>query len=189
MAKRRAGKDAFTGRKTKSGPVRKSIESKGVRKRLGREVMDATSPIIMPLTKQDIERAIKARNGYDVDEPDNFRACAVAQLCSRSLGAEVLIARKHAYVALPDEEYTFRYEVDAATTEVIHMNDEHRLHEIPPNVSIVMRPPAPSCRLAAQRANAKKNNQYRETRGSARKQRPVDPYRGLWRNGQFATED
>lgn len=167
----------------KNGPVTARVESAGVRKRFGRPVMDATQPIIMPLTGKDIARAAKKRAGYGVDDPDNFSECVLATCISKAAGADVLIMRRHAYVLLPGAKHTLRFEVDPETTELIHLNDEGRFSEIPPNVSVKLRPPAPRRRLVAMRANAKSKGQYRESRGTERKQRPVDPYKGVYRHG------
>jgi hypothetical protein len=101
---------------------------------------------------------------------------------SKIAGAEVLIFRKHAYVALPDDEYTLRYEVSPNCAAIIKLNDEGRFNEIPQNVTMVLRPPTKSRRLVAMRANAKKNVDHYKT-NTGRTQAPSDPYSGIWRNG------
>lgn len=141
----------------------------------------------MPLTKKDIAVAKRKRRKYQVDDPANFSTCALATCLSKIAGAQIEIHRKHAYVALPDEAYTLRYEVSPKSTEIIHLNDEDRFDEIPPNVTINLRPPSPRRRLGVQRANAKAKNNYRSTRGSGRKQSGVDPHRGVWRSGNTAS--
>lgn len=161
-------------------------ERTGKRLRLGRPVQDATESLSMPLTKRDISIAKRKRRRYAVDDPANFRSCALATCLSKIAGADVEIHRRHAYVALPDAEYTLRYEVSPKSTEIIHLNDEDRFDEIEPNVMIELRAPSPRRRLGVQRANAKAKDNYKTTRGSGRKQHGVDPYRGVWRSGNAA---
>jgi len=176
--------------KRKNGPVHTRVESTGVKQRFGRPVRDATDDLVMPLLKRDIERAAKRRLNYEVDEPENFRQCVLATCISKAAGAEVLIMRRHAYIALPGDEYALRYEVDPKSTDIIHLNDEGRFADIPANVFIRLRPPSPSRRLVKMRA---KSHAYRHSPGdpvrTERKQRQVDPFRGVWRNGQFAAEE
>lgn len=164
----------------------KKDERVGVRPRLGRPVRDATEGLSMPLTARDISIAKRKRRRYSVDDPENFTTCALATCLSKISGARVEIHRRHAYVALPDEKFTRRYEVSGKSTEIIHLNDEDRFDEIPPNVTIELRAPSPRRRLGTQRANAKAKGQYKTTRGSGRKQRLVDPHRGIWRSGNAA---
>lgn len=161
-------------------------ERTGVRTRLGRPVQDALEPLSMPLTKRDISIAKRKRRRYAVDDPANFQSCALATCLSKIAGADVEIHRRHAYVALPDEAFTRRYEVSPKSTEIVHLNDEDRFDEIPPNVMIELRAPSPRRRLGVQRANAKAKDNYKATRGSGRKQQGVDPYRGVWRSGNAA---
>lgn len=168
-------------------PRAKKDERLGVRPRLGRPVRDATEGLSMPLTARDIAAAKRKRRRYEIDDPKNFTTCALATCLSKIAGAQVEIHRRHAYVALPDEDFTRRYEVSGKSTEIIHLNDEDRFDEIPANVTIELRAPSPRRRLGVQRVNAKAHSNYKSTRGSGRKQRNVaDPHRGVWRSGNAA---
>lgn len=172
-----------------ASPVRTRVQSEGVRKRLGRPVKDAPEALIMPLTAKDIARAAKKRAGYEVDEPDNFSECVLATCLSKVAGAEVLIMRKHAFVALPGDEFTLRYEVAPESTDLIHLNDEGRFDEIPANVLIKLRPPSPKRRLVAMRTAKKKTGAARKAvAGTGPRQRQSDPYLGVWRNGTRSAE-
>lgn len=169
--------------------VKERVVSKGIRKRLGREVMDATESVQMPLTALDIKTAQNKRRLYDVDDPDNFGECVLATCVSKIAGAEVLIFRNHAYIALPDEEYTRRYEVAPESMEIIRLNDEERFDEIPPNVTLKLLVPRRSTRLVTMRNRAKAKNHYKASRGARPQRGPADPYKGVFRNGVKSTDD
>lgn len=168
----------------KSSPVRGRVESKGVQKRLGRPVQDATEPLALPITPRDLKLAQKRRNGYDVDEPENFGECVLATCISKVSGAEVAIMRNHAYVALPDDPYTLRFEVSARSREFIRLNDLGRFDEIKPNSTMSLMPPGKARRLVVMRARFKTKG--RGKTGTGPKRGTFDPYQGVVRNGIHA---
>lgn len=163
---------------------RKPPPSEGHRRRLNRLVRDSDDPITMPLPKADLARAARKRRSYGVDEPENFIECALAECVGKLSGAEVLVMRRYAFVALPDEKYTRRYQLDSRTRDIVKANDLDRLNEIPPNTTIRFLPPTPGRRLNAQGGK----RVSKKSRGIlANPPRPhPDPYQGVIRNGVHA---
>lgn len=162
--------------------------SRGIRTRFGRPVVDADTAIMLHITKSDLRTAQAKRRNYDVDEPENFGECVLATCIAKSVGSQVCIMRKHAYVAMPDSKVTFRYELSDASCEFVRLNDEARFDEIPVNAAIKLKAPTLRRQLATMREAAKTNANYRATRGSGRKQTLTDPYRGVLRNGIYSAE-
>jgi hypothetical protein len=175
----------MTKRKSKSTTKGKSTPSRGVRSRLGRPVQDADDPISMYLTAADIARAKAKRGGYDVDEPENFTECALAECLGKMTGAEVLVMRRYAFVALPDEPYTLRYQLDAVTADVVKANDERRLGDVHANTPVNFKPPTPGRRLIAQ-GGERESKQSRGILANPPRPSEGDPYQGVYRNGVHA---
>jgi hypothetical protein len=140
----------------------------------------------MVLTRQDIAQAARKRRTYEVDDQENFTSCALAQCLSKMSGAaKLLVMRRYAFIAFPDEEVTWRYQMDSATRRIVHQNDAGHLDEILANTPVSFLPPTPGRRLDRQggRRVSKRN------RGIlANPPRPAtpDPYRGIYRNGVHA---
>lgn len=173
--------------------VKKAVVSEGVMPKFGYPVRDATEAMTLPLTRHDIQQAAKRRNGYDVNDEENFTECALA-IClhGKIPGARVSIQRVHAYVLLPDAEYVLRYVLDKETQRIISLNDQGRFEEMEPNTMVHFLPPPPKQRLSVMRHRAKKNADRIEPigeRGRALGIKPHgrDPYEGVLRNGSFDT--
>jgi hypothetical protein len=159
--------------------------SEGIRTRLGRPVRDADDPIMMHLTAVDINRAKRKRRHYAVDEPDNFSGCALAECLQKMSGAEVLVMRRYAFVALPNADYTLRYQMDTKTRDIVKANDLDELGSVEPNVPVCFRPPTPGRRLITQ-GGPRVSKESRGIRPNAPKHGPADPYRGIYRHGVHA---
>lgn len=159
----------------------KPLPSEGVRRRLGRLVRDADEPIILPLTAADIARAVKKRRDYDVDEPENFTACALAECFGKLTDAEVLVMRRYAFVALARERYTRRFQLDLATQGVVKANDLDQLGAVPANMTVGFLPPTPGRRLVAQ-GGKRVSKKSRGILANPPKPHP-DPFQGRIRNG------
>jgi hypothetical protein len=159
--------------------------SRGVRKRLGRPVQDADVPINMFLTAADIARARAKRSDYDVDEPDNFTECALASCLSKMAGADVLVMRRYAFVALPGEAYTLRYVMDTKTADVVKENDLGRLDEVQANTPVTFHAPTPGRRLATQGGH-RVSKKSRNILDNPPRPSVGDPYQGVYRNGVHA---
>jgi hypothetical protein len=158
--------------------------SEGIRKRLGRPVRDADDPITLPLTQADLARAIRKRRAYDIDEPENFTACALAECFGKVGGAEFLIMRRVAFAALPGEKFTRRYVLDTPTQDVVKANDLDRLATVPANMTASLLPATPGRRLVAQ-GGKRVSKQSRGILANPPRPHP-DPYRGVVRNGVHA---
>lgn len=171
--------------------AKKQRKSRGVRQRLGRQVEDADKELSMFLTSADIKRAEKKRRSYDVDDPENFTACALAECFGKIAGAQVMVMRRYAYVALPDSGVTLRYQLDRITAEVVQKNDLNEFGAINANTPVSFRPPTPGRRLITQggprvskQSRGLLANPPRPARG--RSYEGVDPYQGVYRNGLHA---
>jgi hypothetical protein len=164
---------------------KKQRPSRGVRNRLGRPVQDAERPINMFLTAKDIVQAQTKRAGYDVDDRENFTECALAECLSKIAGAEVLVMRRYAFVALPDEPYTLRYQMDTRTADVVKANDAHRLDMVQANTPVCFLPPTPGRRLIHQGGERVSKKSRGILKNPPRPSSP-DPYRGVYRNGVHA---
>ena len=173
----------------KNGSVVERVESKGKRHRLDRPVIDATDAVMMPLTQLDIAKAKKKRHSYEIDQPENFGDCVLATCIQKVMGAEVMVTRNFAYVALTGEPHTRRYEVSARSREFIRLNDEKRFDEIPPNASMELIPPRPRYRLVAQRARVNAAGSRGKVGMGAKKGPWPDPHKGVLRNGVHMFDD
>jgi len=159
--------------------------SRGIRKRLGRPVQDADRPINMYLTANDITQAQSRRPAYDVDDRENFTECALAECLSKIAGAEVLVMRRYAFVALPDEPYTLRYQMDTKTADVVKANDARHLDQVEANTPVAFLPPTPGRRLSSQGGERVSKKSRGILKNPPRPGNP-DPYRGIYRNGVHA---
>lgn len=164
---------------------KKTQKKARTRKRLGRPVEDAVKPINMFLTSPDIARAAKKRRGYDVDEPENFTRCALAECLGKMAGAEVLVMRRYAFVALPNAKTTQRYQMDTPTQEVVKDNDLDQLSQIQPNTPVSFKPPTPGRRLNAQGGH-RVSKKSRGILANPPHPHHGDPYEGVYRNGVHA---
>jgi hypothetical protein len=151
---------------------KKAEPSRGVRLRLGR-------------TAADIARAKTKRRGYDVDEPENFTECALAECLGKMTGAEVLVMRRYAFVALPGEQYSWRYQLDTLTADIVKANDAQRLGEVHANAPVHFKPPTPGRRLSAQ-GGKRVSKKSRGILANPPRPSAGDPYRGVYRNGVHA---
>jgi hypothetical protein len=165
--------------------AKKPSPSRGVRKRLGRPVQDADMPISMYLTVNDIARAAGKRTNYDIDDPENFTGCALAECLAKMAGAEVLVMRRYAFVALPDEKYTLRFQMDAKTADVVKANDMHQLSKVHANTPVKFQPPTLGRRLDTQGGH-RVSKQSRGILANPPRPSSGDPYKGIYRNGVHA---
>lgn len=159
--------------------------SRGIRKRLGRPVQDANKPINMFLTPDDITRAQSKRAAYDVDDRANFTECALAECLSKIAGAEVLVMRRYAFVALPGEQHTLRYQLDTKTADVVKANDADHLDQVEANTPVAFQPPTPGRRLVRQ-GGERVSKKSRGILKNPPRPANADPYRGVFRNGVHA---
>ena len=165
----------------------KSKANHGVRKRLGRPVRDAADDIQMVLTRAAVERAEKRRHKYEIDDPQNFTDCVMAECLAQMSGAEVLVARRYAWIAFPGEEFTRRYVMAAPTAGVVDLNDHHEYDKIPDNMLVTFHAPSPGRRLE----NLGRKRVSKQSRGileNPPKRAEPELYRGERRDGRHATE-
>jgi hypothetical protein len=100
-------------------------------------------------------------------------------------GAEVLVMRRYAFVAFPDDEHTFRYQLDTTTADVVKANDLDRLDTVAANAPVCFRPPTPGRRLATQ-GGPRVSKSSRGILANPPRPSPTDPYEGVYRNGVHA---
>jgi hypothetical protein len=161
---------------------KKVPQSRGVRKRLGRPVLDADTPINMFLTSRDIQQAKQKRRHYAVDEPQNFTECALATCLSKMEGAEVLVMRRYVYVAFPGDKDTLRFQMNAKTREIVHKNDLDQLGSVHANTPVSFLPPTLGRRLNVQ-GGYRVSKKSRGILTNPPKPAHGDPFQGVYRNG------
>jgi hypothetical protein len=148
-------------------------------------VQDADTPIRMHLTSADKARAAHRRRNYDIDEGDNFTGCALAECLSRMNGADVLVMRRFAFVALPDAKYTLRYQLDPETAAVVQANDIGELDRIAANAPISFMPPTPGRQLVKQ-GGPRVDKKSRGILANPPQPGHPDPFQGIVRHGRRA---
>lgn len=154
--------------------------------RFGLPVREAKEGLTLKLLQIDIDKAEEAR-ADDVNDPNNFLKCVIAQAATRSFGAkQAMIMRRTAYVAFPGDGCARRYLVDQKSHDTLAKWD--RGERVVEGIELQLRPPSKQRTRAAMR---KANASYRKaTRGQAkpltgRKQRKSDPLSGTVRNGNL----
>jgi hypothetical protein len=140
----------------------------------GLPLVDATEPLRMTLTVEDIASATRENPG----------CCALANCCSRSFGSrKVAFYRTKAFVELVDEDgnpRVERFDIDKRARAVIANFDAGKVV----NAGMVkLLPPRPSERLGA-RSNAKKSLRERKATEAAKQGIPaMKPRKKKRRNG------
>ena len=154
----------------------------------GKELRDATGPMSFPVLSMDRAAAEAVRSG-DVNDPERFQQCLVAQACNRVFGpdAKVAIMASVAYISLPGEKYARRYLVPAATHELIAGFDKKQEVEVDKSVELL--PPTKGKSLVAERKRWREYRRRTGATGSTRittKKKPnTEPRHGVVRNGSF----
>jgi len=159
-------------------------------RKFGLPVKEAKAPLAMPLLQVDIDRAQKVKP-EDVNAPENFLSCVIAQAATRAWGAErVAILRETAYVAFPGEKHTKRYTIDSKSRKVLEAWD--RGEPVLEGVELRLMPPTKGKTRTAQ---LKRNREWRQQHGSsetfpggrktAQKRRKPDPLHNVVRNGNL----
>jgi hypothetical protein len=157
----------------------------------GKPVQDAEVQMHLPVIQIDAENAEPVKKkGRNADE--RFRACVVAQSCSRVFGpeAKVRILRKHAYLSLPGDKFARRYILGKDAQRTVAAFDRNEPIEV--GKMITFEPPKGAHTLTGMRKYSRK---YRATVGqktgvnvSGRKGVNVSTARshdGLLRDGNY----
>jgi hypothetical protein len=159
--------------------------SRGVRLRLSHPVEDSDDAINMILTDEAKARAAQKRRHYEVDDPENFVACALAECLHQMSGADVLVMRRYVFVHFPGDDYTRRYQMDTKTAAIVKANDLDQLDTVQPNSPVTFRPPTPGRRLNRQ-GGPRVSKQSRGILANPPRPGRGDPYKGQLRNGVHA---
>lgn len=159
-------------------------------RKFGLPVKEAKTPLSMPLLQVDIDKAQKVKPD-DVNAPENFLSCVIAQAATRAWGAErVAILRDTAYVAFPGEKHTKRYLIDRKSRRVLEAWD--RGEPVLEGVELRLRPPSKG---ATRDAYMKRNREWHQKHGrsedfpggrkTTQKRRKPDPLHNVVRNGNL----
>jgi len=159
-------------------------------RKFGMPVREAKTPLAMPLLQVDIDKAAEVKT-KDVNDPENFLSCVIAQAATRAWGVErVAILRETAYVAFPGEKHTKRYEIDPKSRKVLEAWD--RGEPVLEGVELRLRPTAKGRTAEVRR---KRNEAWRKKYGHTDsfpggrktkiKRRKPDPLHNIVRNGNL----
>lgn len=158
----------------------------------GKELRDATAPLSIPVLPMD-QAIAEAVRSEDVNAPERFRECIVAQACNRVFGedARVAIMRSAAWVSLPGEKYALRYSIDAAGRRMVAGFDRSEDIEIGTMVHLTVPSLSDSLvnhrkrKTAWRKAHPEFQSGDSRPRKTERKQPAPDPLHGVIRNGNL----